>query len=220
MLTAALVLAAAAAVFGCGDGEPAAGTRLLELDGLRFTLDEVAPYVEFLDSCMPEGGRKTKIQKVLDEHVIPLRLAQRAFAAERRQLKEHADALRAVASNVEELERHSALLEAKGRFKITRLQAKLPAAMFLFDPLQLRAVSQPLELPQGWLVVAAYDLHENQLILSEYVDALEVAFVTHTTPKWLEWYAAEKQRLASTATFVHPDYRTAMPEWIQLPKQP
>lgn len=221
MLAAALLLAASAAVPGCGDErQGTAETRLLVLDGICITLDDVAPYLAFLDACLPEGGHKTKVQKILDDQLIPLRLGQRAFAAERQRLRERADALRAVSSNVEELEQHTALLETKGRLKIGRMQAKLPAAMFLFDALQLRSVSQPLELPQGWMVVAAYDLHESAMAVHDWVDALEITFYTHTTGEWLGWYAVQKAALASTATFVHPDYRNAMPEWIQLPKLP
>lgn len=221
IVAAALVLASGAAVFACGDDRaPAAETRLLVLDGMTFTLDDVAPYVAFLDSFMPEGGRKTKIQKVLEEHLIPLRLAQRAFPAEREELRKRAADLRSVAGNIEELERHAAQLENKERFDITRLQAQLPAGMFLFDPLKVRSVSDPIELPQGFLIVSAYELHQSPVVVADYVDALEVPFVTHKRRQWRDWYEAQKSALAPTATFVHPDYRTAIPPWIQLPKLP
>jgi hypothetical protein len=206
---------------GCGDEKPVDEPRLLVLDGIEFRLDDVMPYVQFFDSFLPEGGRKTKVQRVLEEYLIPLRLAQRAFPNERQTQKANADGLRSVATNVEELERQTAQVKDKLRANMTRMQALLPVAMFLFDPLRVRAVSDPIELPQGWFVVAAYELFQSPgLQVSDYVDALQVGFVTHTAGEFYKWYEAQKVALASKATFVHPDFVTAMPPWIQPPKQP
>jgi hypothetical protein len=215
------VVAGSLALTGCGDDKPADEPRLLVLDGIEFRLADVAPYVQFFDSFLPEGGRKTKVQRVLEEYLIPLRLAQRAFPKERQAQKAIADGLCSVATNVEELERQTVQMKDRLRANMTRTQAQIPVAMFLFDPLRVRAVSEPLELPQGWFVVAAHDLIASPALqIADYVDALQVGFVTHTSGDFYKWYEAQKVALADKATFVHPDHLTAMPPWIQPPKHP
>jgi hypothetical protein len=204
----------------CG-GQPLPEARLLVVDGIEIRLADVEPYVAFLDSFLPEGGRKTKIQRVLEEHLIPLRLAQRAFAAERAALAERAKALVAVAGNVTELEQRSALLDTKRRSSMTRMQAQLPVAMALFDPLRTGAVGPPIEVPQGWFVAAAFGLTESPgLVLEDVVDALQVGFVTHTAGPWAEWLEAQKRAIADKVTFLHPDYHGVLPPWLRAPKMP
>ena len=98
---AALLLAA------CGGNAPAAETRLLVVDGIEVGITEVEPYLEFLGSFMPNAGRKTRVQLVLDQYLLPLRLAQRAFPKERAEQREHAEALCSVATNIEELKQRA-----------------------------------------------------------------------------------------------------------------
>ena len=208
-LSVALLAALAA---GCSDKTPPE-TRLLVLDGIEVRLDEVEPYVRFLDESVPEGGRKTKVQRVLEEQILPLKLAQRAFPAERK-------LLRSVSTNAYELEQNAAAIKDKRRAKFPRLHAKLPVAMFLFQLENLGSVSATIELPEGFAVVGSFDAKQHQLALEDSVDALEVAFFTHLGKEWREWLQAEQARVADKLTFVHPDYRFALPSWIHPPKQP
>ena len=217
---ARVALLCALALAGCSEPDPRNDPRLLVLDGIEIRFDELEPYVAFLDSFRPEGGRKTKVMLALTEHVLPLRLARRAFPAEREEQRRRAEALAAVADNVAELERQSALVEHKRRSALTRMKALLPVAMFLFDPLTRGAVSPPIEVPQGWFVVGAFDYQESPIALADHVDALQVGFVTHTSRQWTEWIEAEQQRIGAKATFVHPDYREMMPAWIEPPRNP
>jgi len=222
---AALLLAASLGAVGialsaCGRDAPAE-TRLLVLDGIEIQLAEVEPYVAFLDSFLPEVGRKTKVQRVLDEFLIPLRLAQRAAPERRRELRDRALALCSVATNVIELEQQTAQMLEKRRAEVTRMHTQLPIGMYAFDPMRVGAVSPPIEVPEGWFVIGTYDLKESRaLVTADTVDAVQVGFFTHTPGQWREWYAAEKPRLADKATFVHPDYVNAMPVWIRPKKQP
>ena len=50
-------------------------------------------------------------------------------------------------------------------------------------------------LPHGIFVVSAYERHESPLVMADYVEALQVGIITHTS---LEW-----QR----ASIVEPSYR-------------
>ncbi len=219
-LLVATVAVGGVVLTACGDDTPPE-TRLFVLDGVEFRLDDVAPYVAFLDSFLPEGGRKTKIMRVLEEHLIPLRLAQRAFPTERREQQEAAMALRSIASNVQELTAHAAMVKNQMKNHISRTSALLPVAIWAFEPLHMGAVSDPIEVPYGWLVVGCHEITESPgLAMDDYVDAHQVGFVTHTAGDWFKWYEAQKPLLANKATFFHPDYVTAIPQWIQPPKLP
>ncbi len=215
---AALVLAVVGTA--CGADAAPADDRLLVVDGITITLAEVQPYLTFLDSFLPEGGRKAKLLRVLDEHVLPLRLAQRAFPEQRRAALQRAADLCAVAGNAAELDAQSRLLPDRTRRNVTRLHPRLPVAMFLFDPLRVGSVSPPLEVPSGYVVAAAFDLQESALVLDDLADTLQVGFMTHDPTAWAAWLLAERQRVGAAVTHVHPDYREAMPEWLQLPRLP
>jgi hypothetical protein len=223
---AAVAVAVAGVALAAWSGrreQPRAEARLLVLDGIEIMLADVEPYVAFFDSYMPEGGRKTKIQSVLDEHLIPLRYAQRAFADQRRELKKRADDLCAVAGNVAELELHAGQIVEKRKSEMRRQGALLPVAMYAFEPeqapLRVGAVSPPLELPYGFIVAGIYDLHESPgLKGDDYVELLQVGFLTHSRKDWLLHFAEVQRTLADKATFVHPDYVHAMPSWIRIPK--
>jgi hypothetical protein len=159
------------------------------------------------------------VRRTLDDHVLPLRLAQRAFAKERSEQRQRAEALRAVATNIEELDRATAQMQSRRRSNVSRNKVHLPVAMFLFDPLNVRGASLPIELPTGWFVVGAYDLIESPAqVLDDYCDALQVGFVTHTADQWRTWYDAQRQDLATKVTWVDPAWANALPDWIQPPK--
>ena len=192
------------------------GDVLLRIDGIDITFGEVEPYLKFLDETMPEGGRRTKVQKVLQEFVVPLRLAQRKFPEERRVMQERARHLRSVATNVDELEQQGAQLVIKS-VQLTRGQADLPVVVFLFDPLTTRGVSEVLEVPRGFVVAAARDLHETAAAVYDTVDAVMVGFFTQTPADWETWKHVAQEDVAHKATYIHPDYREAMPTWLKLP---
>ncbi|MCK5944454.1 MAG: hypothetical protein KAI24_20870 [Planctomycetes bacterium] len=216
-LSAALALAVLAA--GCGpDEDPAPEPRLLEIDGITITFEELQPYYDWLTSYRPELGVRTKYVWAMREHVLPLKLAQREFAEQRREQLALAEGLCSVATNIQELEQHSQLITDKTRSNLTRQSALLPVAMFLFDELTLNAVSPPIELPHGIFVVSAFERFESQLVMADYVDALQVGFLTHTALEWEQYWRAKRQEIGKQVTFVHPDYRDDMPDWIELPK--
>ncbi len=212
----------------CGDQPPQAPTpapapvapqatdRILSIDGLDITFGEVEPYVKFLDSFVPKYATRVKYRRVLDSMTIPLRLAQRAFPAERAKMHERAVHLRSVATNAFEIEKQGAQQVIK-RKDLTRTSVELPVAMFLFDQMLTGSASEPIEVPRGWIVAGAYEIKEAALVLDDIVDAVQVGFLTHTPGDWATWLDLEKQRIATKVTYVHPDYREALPEWVKLP---
>jgi len=212
----ALLLAA------CGGNAPAPESRLLAVDGIEIALSEVEPYIEFLSSFMPNAGRKTSVQLVLDQYLLPLRLAQRAFPALRAEQRARAEALCSVATNVVELEQCAEGLppHMKDVRAVRRPHAQLPVAIFLFDQMLQGSVSPPIEVPTGYFVVGCLEMHESQAVLEDYCKALQIGFVTHSRADWEKWIEAEHARVADKVTFVHPDYRDALPTWLKPPKLP
>jgi hypothetical protein len=217
---AAVALAVAFAAASCSDppAAPPATTPeapLLTIDGITITFGDAEPFQQYLASIAPEWGKKTRLRAVLDEYLIPLHLARRAFAKERAAARADAEALRSVATNVAELEQHSKLLSHR-RKVLARRQIELPASMFLFDPLTTGAASDPIEVPRGFYVLGAFELRESALKVDDLADTLQVGFTTHDIAAFAKWLDAEQTRIANRVTFVHPDYRDAMPPWMQL----
>jgi hypothetical protein len=89
--------------------------------------------------------------------------------------------------------------------------------MFLFDPLTTGGTSDPIEVPRGWIVASAYEIKEAALVLDDVADAVQVGFLTHSPGDWVTWLEQEQRRLADKVTYVHPDFREHLPEWIVLP---
>ncbi len=218
---AGAALSAAALLSGCGPTEPDAADdpRLIEVDGISVTFAELRPYVDWLTAYRPELGVRTKYMWALREHVLPLKLAQRDFPEQRAEQRELAYGLRSVATNIQELEERSELVRDKSRSNLTRQSALLPVAMFLFEELTLNAVSEPIELPHGFFLVSAYERYESQLVMADYVDALQVGFITHTATQWQEYWSEKRQEIGQKVTFLHPDYRDDMPPWLKAPTE-
>jgi hypothetical protein len=195
---------------------PGPAELLLRIDGLDIRFGEVTPYLSVLDTIGPEWSPKVKFRRVLEEFTIPLRLAQRAFPEQRRKLLEQAKALRGVASNYRELEEFGGHLITK-RKKLTRRSVELPIALFLFDELLMGSVSDPIEVPRGYVVATAHDLQPSAMVIDDLVDCLQVGFLSHSPGDWQSWLENEQGRIANRVEFIHPDYRDHMPQWIQLP---
>lgn len=217
-IAAALLALASASCEGDAKASAADDPRLIAIDGVEITFADLQPYVEWLTAFRPSLGERTKYVWALREHVLPLRIAQREFAAERAQQRALAEGLRSVATNIQELEQHAGLITDKRRSDLTRQSAALPVAMFLFDEFSLNAVSRPIELPHGIFVVGAYERHDSPLVMADYVDALQVGFITHTALDWHKYWVAKREEIGAKVTFLHPDYRDDMPDWIQPPE--
>lgn len=219
--TATITVAAILALmtFACSNkADPKDDPRLLVIDGIEITFADLQPYFDWLTSFRPELGIKTTYIWALRDHVLPLKFAQREFATERKEQLKLAQGLASVASNIYELEKQSKLISHKSRGNMTRQSAILPVAIWLFDELHTNAVSPPIELAQGFFVAGSYEFHPSPMAMTEYVDALQVGFVTHTKMEWQTWWENEQLTLGKKVTFAHPDYRDDLPKWMDLPK--
>lgn len=201
---------------------PKADPRLLVIDGIEITFEELKPFVDWLTAYRPELGIKTTHIWAMRDHLLPLKIAQREFPEQRKKQLELAEGLCSVTTNIYELEKQSKLIEHKTRSNLTRQSAMLPVAMWLFDKdtpqINTNAASHPIELAQGYFVVGSFEYHESPLVMADYVDALQVGFVTHTSKQWRVWWENEQKTLGKKVTFVHPDYRDNLPNWMEQPK--
>lgn len=191
---------------------------LMVVDGIEVRISELEPFVAFYD-FLPENSRNSKIRRILTDYLLPLRLSQRTFAKEREQLRATAQALTEVATNLAELENHVGDGRLKRRHgEYQRLQLEPPVAIFLFDQLMTGAVSPPIEVPQGYVVVACRGIKQAPLVLEDMCDSVQVAFTTHDTmAAWRIWNDDEMARIAKLVTYLHPDYRDALPPGFEVP---
>lgn len=219
---ACCLLLALAGLTGCGEDAPATppGTGpadpLLRLDGIEVAFGELEPWLGMLERNYPRYSRTTKIRTVLEQHVLPLRLAQREFAAERQAMLERARDLKRVAGNAVELEQRAAMLPSMRKL-VTPGDVPMPVAQFLFDPALTGAVSEPIELPQGWVVAAARDLRRGGVAADDQADAVVVHFFTHEPVAHRDWIERRQTELAGKASWAHPDHLQALPPWLGPP---
>lgn len=189
---------------------------VLVVDGLEIRRQEIDRFHAIYASTAPELGRRTIVRHLLENHVLPLRYAQRAFAARRAELLEQARLLTTVATNVVELEQRSEPFFHQ-RKAVNRRQIEAPVAEFAFDRERLGSVSEPLEVPKGYIVAGCFDIQESAMVTEDLADLLQVGFLTHTNAEWIEWLRSEYDRTADKVQYVHPDYREALPFWLKLP---
>ena len=211
----------------CGDAKPAAqqpparvhpapGDTLLVVDGVTVTFADVAAQVAFLDKMLPEYDERLKIQNTLTQFTLPLLFARREFAEQRRHQLELARTMRLASGNVEELERNSRDQPVR-RGIVTAGEVDLPVAAFLFDATTTGAVSDPIELPQGYVLAGTFDLRVAPQLNRSTCDAMQALFLTHPASQWAAWLGALRDRISTRVTYVHPDYTLAMPPFLKLP---
>ncbi len=215
-----LICLAALTQAGCApDGEPAHPAGLaLEIDGLQITIDELNSYDQYFRELDPTMGRNYRTSELLDQFLLPMRLAQRAFPEERAKARVEAAALAEVVGNggYQELVRLGAVL---GGFKpdkpFSRNQLPLALTRFAFDEDNVFKASPPIEVPQGFCLIASYRLHQGITTVEDQVEAYLVTFYTHDGSVFSTWYETEKHRIRNRVTYVHPDYRGALPAWVE-----
>jgi hypothetical protein len=216
-----LFICAALILSGCTpDEEPVHPAGLaLEIDGLQITVDELKRYDDYFRALDPTMGRMYRTSELLDQFVLPMRLAQRAFPEERAKARVEAAALAKLVGNggYQELVR---LGEVLGGYKpdkpFSRNQLPLALTRYAFDEENVFKASPPIEVPQGFCLIASYRLHQGVTTVEDLVDAYQVPFYTHTNSVFATWYETEKHRIRNRVTYVHPDYRGALPAWVEM----
>lgn len=206
-----LVLAA------CGESSPPDARSdgvILEVDGLRFTRAEVARFDAYVDSIDRRVGRNTRTMGILERHLIPLKLAERAFPEERRTQRERCEALARVVGNggYPEL----ALKGAAVGKEIVVTPSELPMAIaaWMFEDEHLGRVSPVLETPQGFCLAASYDIRRAATRPQDVAEGFLATFYTHDATEFGAWLKQAEAAIAGHVTYVDPDYRDAIPPWL------
>ena len=193
---------------------------VLEIDGIEVRDAELKPLLDYIEASGERTGRNFAMQIVLERHVLPLRVAQRAFAAQRAELKVRADAfLRSVIDSGGA----DPQLRSKGQLLggetspglLSRTGMDLAQAAYCFVADNLGVVSPVIELPRGYCVVSFSDHKPGVERSGDLVNAYQVPFYTHTRLQFEDWWAAQKKALADKLTYLHPDYADALPPWIK-----
>lgn len=217
-----LVAVAAGALPSCSreENEPAPTAPeglVLEFDGLRIWEHEVEPLRQYIAGIDRRAGRITVLTMLLDDYLIPLKAAQRAFAEQRAAKRELAEGLARAVGN----EGYMGLLQ-KGRAVAgeepdtfsTRIDLPLPLAQWAFADDNLGQVSPVLETPQGFSIISTEQIDRGTTRRDDLAKVYQVSFHTHDPEAFSKWYSAIRTELASTVTYVHPDYRRALPPWM------
>lgn len=192
---------------------------VLEVDGLEITAEELAQFDDYFESLDPTMGRNYRTREFLDQFVLPLRLAQRAFPEDRAEKRQRATVLAEAIGNGG----YSALVErgeVYGGYKpdhpYSRNDLPLPVARFVFDENHLFQVSPPIEVAQGFALIATYRLMQGISTVQDRAEVYFVPFYTLDSSQFATWYEVQKDRIRNRVTYVHPDYRQALPSWFVL----
>jgi hypothetical protein len=193
---------------------PAPGV-VLSIDGVQVTAAEVDALTARFDAFDSRVGRATRIRYALDSWLLPLKLAERAFAAERAVQLERAEALARAVDNggYPALRAQGA---AHGReLRETRRAFPLPVADWLFAIENVGRVSPVIATPQGFTLVSAYQIERGTTRMHDRVEAFQAVFYTHDARQFDAWVNEQRGRIADRIGYVHPDYREALPAWLK-----
>jgi hypothetical protein len=207
----------------CDERTPAPALRpgvVLEVDGLVIEESELAPLLVYVRSSGDRLGRSFATKAVLDRHVLPLRVAQREFAAERAALRAKAEAMR---RSVMDSGGADPQLRAKGALMggeatdglAARSAMELVQADWCFDADNLGVVSPVLEVPRGFCLMSVSDHQPGIERSGDLVNAYQVPFYVHTRVEFETWWHEQKRRLRGKLTYVNPDYQDALPAWLK-----
>ncbi len=222
MKVATFLVGATVWLAACDDTKPAPPRVgvVLEIDGIEIRETELDELLAYVQASGDRLGKSFAARVVLDSHVLPLRVAQRALAPQRAELRAKAEGLR---RSVMDSGGADPQLRAKGaimggeasRGLVSRAGMDLLQAAWCFPPENLGLVSPVLELPRGFCVMSVSDQQPGIELSGDLVNAYQVPFYTHERREFEAWWAEQKQLLRDKLTYVNPDYVDALPPWIK-----
>lgn len=218
-----IALLACAGLLACGgEDPPAPATRpadvVLEFDGLTITRGEIEAFFPYLEALDPTLGLNYRRRVILAKHLIPLKLAQRAFAEPRAGLKARAEALVRNVGNggypdLVAKSRHMGGYQAKD--PLSRNELAFAATPFAFDREHLGQVRGPIEVPQGFVVLATAHVTDALTKVMEKAEVWQVPFFHHDGAAFGKWVAEALRAAGRKVTYVHPEYRDVLPKEFQ-----
>ena len=192
---------------------------ILRVADLEVRQSEIATYEGYVKKLDPTIGEMTRKRAILDVYLLPLKLAQRDFPKERAKQRKSAEALAKVLGGSAG---YDELVSQSKRFPGARLQQgvvcrmmSLPEARWAFADEHVGRASPILETPRGYSILATLDKRPGPTMHYDSIDVWVAPFHTHDNhPAYLDWLAKSKASLAGQLTFIHDDYREALPHWL------
>ena len=218
-----LSLSCAALTLGACDHEPPEPAHppglVLVVDGIEIFESDLEPLLAYAQSVDKRTGRMTVIGGILDHHVLPTKLAQRAFQKERAQQLELAEGLASAIGNGSylDLTNKAKHVSSLSESAVLRHEIPLTLAAWAFEPENVARVSPILESPQGYSLVSTYHLQPGVTRVTDRADICQVSFYTHGPDDFGAWLVETKRTVADKVTFVNPEYRRAIPPWLEIP---
>ncbi|MHC4078371.1 MAG: hypothetical protein ACYST0_08030 [Planctomycetota bacterium] len=223
---------AAAAVLGLGVGvllltcngdppaePPATDPVILRAADVEVRRSEIAALDDYLQELDPTLGEMTRRRAVLDLYLLPLKLAQRDFEKERAVQRKRAEALARVlgdSASCDDLAAQGRRFPDAGlRQGLVRRVMALPEARWAFAEAHVGQVSPILETPRGYTILATLEKRPGQTKHYDVADVWVVPFRTHPQKAYLDWLPRAKGSLAGKLTFIHEDYKEALPHWLR-----
>lgn len=222
-----LALGGSPLLLTCGSDEPTPPSDtnhtdpvVLRAAGLEIRRSEIAALEDYVQELDPTVGEMTRKRAILDNHLLPLKLAQRDFPRERGRQRQRAEALFKVLGNAagyDDLATQSQRFPGAGLEEaVVRGNMSLPEARWAFADENIGRASPILETPRGYSILATRDKQAGPTMPYDTIDVWVTPFHTHATRRaYLEWLVRAKASLSGHVTFIHPDYREALPYWLR-----
>ncbi len=207
---------------GCGDSDTPAGDAppgvVLELDGIQVTEAEISEYVDYILSVDKRTGKREMVRAILDQHILPVRLAQRAFAEQRQALRAQCEALAHAVGNggyPALLRKGGPLVGNQDNLVLSRYELPLAIQRYAFDETRIGLLSPVIETPQGFSLVSVFNIERGMARPADRVEFFQVPFYVLGPTEFDAWLRQHQVEVAAKLTYVHPDYAEALPPWLQ-----
>jgi hypothetical protein len=224
VIATGLALSGSTLLLTCGGGEPAPPADkdpvVLRAAGLEVKRSEIAALEGYVQRLDPTIGEMTRKRAILDHYLLPLKLARRDFPKERAQQRQRAEALaRALgdAAGYDDLATQSKLYPGAGLEQhVARRAMSLPEARWAFADENVGRASPILETPRGYSILATLEKRAGPTMHYDSIDVWVTPFHTHANRRsYLDWLVRAKASLSGHLTFIHDDYKEALPYWLR-----
>lgn len=224
VIATGLALAGSTLFLTCGGEEPAPPPDkdlvVLRAPGLEIKRSEIAALEGYVKKLDPTIGEMTRKRAILDNYLLPLKLARRDFPKERAQQRQRAEALARVlgkAASYDDLAAQSRLYPGAALEEgVVRQAMSLPEARWAFADENVGRTSPILETPRGYSILATLEKRAGPTMHYDSVDVWVTPFHTHANRRsYLDWLVRAKASLSGHLTFIHDDYKEALPYWLR-----
>jgi hypothetical protein len=206
-----------------GDSDPELPAEkdplILRVADLEVRHSEILAFEDYLAQLDPTTGEMKRCRDLLSIYLLPLKLAQRDFRNKRADQRKRAEVLSGVLGNSAS---HDELIEQTRRYPgahmehgVVRRVMTLPEARWAFEDSHIGQASPILETPRGYTILATLDKQPGPTRHYEAADVWVVPFHTHDHRSFVDWLAKAKSSLSGKLTFIHDDYKEAIPYWLR-----